>query len=155
MQYRKKVDINPMNSITSILILVLIFVGLYFIAKSIFTLLAWAAPVLLVATLLIDYKVVVNYGKWIVNLLTKNPLMGIGMILVSFFGFPVIAGFLFAKSLLTRKVRKLRNEYETKTQGEYVDYEEVEEEPPIRLNFPKMDKQKQSSKDNDYDQYFD
>ena len=62
---RRKIDVNPFNSISSILILVLLFVGLFFVAKSIFTILSWVAPIMLIATLIIDHKVVLGYGKWL------------------------------------------------------------------------------------------
>ncbi len=153
MQYRRKIDVNPFNSITSILFLVLIFVGLYYVAKGIFTILAWLSPVLLIGALIIDHRVVVGYCKWLYNLLLKNPLLGIGAILLTFFGFPVIAGFLFAKSLLYRKVRELKDNYEQQTQGEFVDYEEIEDEPPVRLNLPNMERPRRKD-EGEYDQYF-
>lgn len=153
MTFRKKVDVNPFNSITSILTLVLVFVGIYFIASWLFKILAWLAPIFLIITLVIDYRVVLNYGKWLYNLLLKNPIMGIGGILLTFFGFPVIAGFLLVKALLYRKVRDVKQQYETQTQGELIDYEEIEDESPIRLELPEVDK-RSNKKNRDYDQFF-
>lgn len=154
MTYRKKVDVNPFNSITSILFLVLIFIAFYWLATGIFKLLTIAAPFLLIATLIIDYNVVLNYGKWLWNLLLKNPLMGIGGILLTFFGFPVIAGFLLVKALLMRKVNKMKQDYETEQKGEYVDYMEVDDEPDVRIELPEIDKPKKRNNE-DYDQFFD
>jgi cytochrome b subunit of formate dehydrogenase len=154
-QYRKKIDVNPFNSITSIIILVLFFMALYFIAKSVFTILAWIAPVLLIGALIIDYKVVLNYGKWIVNLLKKNILMGIGAGLLTFFGFPVIAGFLFVKALLSKKVNSMKQEVERRQQGEFVDYEELDSTP---IELPKIEEKPRPKqklpRDDNYDQFF-
>lgn len=158
---RRKVDVNPFNSITSILFMVLVFIALYWLATGIFKLLSIAAPFLLVAALVINRNVVINYGKWLWNLLKTNPLMGIGGILLSVFGFPIIAGFLFGKALLYRKVDKMKTEFETKKYGDFVEYEEmdmdVDEQPEIRLELPEIIKPKPKPKkdNNNYDQYFD
>lgn len=153
MTYRKKIDINPFNSLGSILIMILVFAGLFFIARGIFTILAWVAPLLLIATLVIDYKVVLGYGKWLVNLLKNNLGMGIGALLLTIFGFPVIAGFLFVKALLYRKVNKLQEEVQRRQEGELVDFEEVDSKPTI-IELPPI-KKKQKEVQNDYEQLFD
>ncbi|MEL6866692.1 MAG: hypothetical protein AAFP19_19865 [Bacteroidota bacterium] len=161
MQYKKNIDVNPFNSISSILVLVLVFVGLYFIAKGIFSILTLLAPVLLIGALILDYRVVVNYGKWLVNLLKSNPLMGIGAILLTVFGFPVIAGFLCIKAYLYRKVNKIQKDVEEKRQGEYVDFEEVpdQEAPFTTLELPQMEEppkeRPRQQQGNDYEQFFD
>lgn len=157
---RRKIDVNPFNSISSILILVLLFVGLFFVAKSIFTILSWVAPIMLIATLIIDHKVVLGYGKWIFNLLKENFLMGAGAVLLTVFGFPVISGFLLAKALLYRKVNKMKEAYETQSQGEYAEYEEVQEVEEIKekpLELPRLEKEEQprAQSNNEYEQLFD
>ena len=156
MTKRKNIDVNPFNSIISILFLVLVFMGLYFIATSIFKLLALMAPFLLIGALVIDYKVVLNYGKWLVKLLKENFLLGIGAGLLTFFGFPVIAGFLFGKAYLSRKVNKLKTEYETQTQGEFVEFEEVTDESDItpKLELPPL-KRREEKISNEYEELFD
>lgn len=137
--------------------MVLVFIALYWLATGIFKLLSIAAPFLLIAALVINHNVVINYGKWLFNLLKTKPLMGIGGILLSVFGFPIIAGFLFGKALLYRKVDKMKTEFETKKYGDFVDYEEVDDEPEIRLELPEFEKPEPKPKknNNDYDQYFD
>ena len=49
----------------------------------------------------------------------------------------------------------MKTEFETKKYGEFVDYEEVDEEPEIRLELPEIRKPKTKKNENDYDQYFD
>ncbi len=153
---KRKVDINPFNSIASILLLVFVFVALYWIASSLFWLLTKLSPILLIAALIIDHTVVLNYGKWLLNLLKKNPLMGIVAVLLSVVGYPVIFGFLLAKALLYRKVNKMKQEFDVKQNGELVDYEEIEEKPQIRLELPSFEKpEPKPKKGDDYDQFFD
>ena len=160
----RRIDINPGNSLGGILLMVFIFVALYFIAKSIFTILSWLAPVLLVGTAIINYKVLTSYGKWILKLLKNNPLFGIGAIIMTVIGFPVVAGFLFAKALLYRKADQMKQEYETQTHGELIDYEEIEEEdpivplelPPIKKSKPQPRQKPQNPRpNNEYEQFFD
>jgi hypothetical protein len=154
MAERRNIDVNPFGSIFSILTMVLIFVGLFFVAQGIFTILAWIAPILLVVTAVIDHKVILNYGKWLLNLLRKDVLLGIGGILLTVFGFPIIAGFLFVKALLYRKVKKMNQEFE-KSSGEFLEYEEINEETPFPLELPTIEKEdKQEKKSNDYEQLF-
>lgn len=136
----QKVDINPFKSIGSILFLVLIFVGLFFVAKGVFTLLSWLAPIFLILTLFIDYKVIVNYGQWILKMLKTNLLVGIGAVLLTVFGFPVVSGFLLGKALISKKLKETLGQFEqpTRKKEEYVAYEEIEDdfelEDPLDLN---------------------
>jgi len=139
----------------------LVFVALYFVAKSVFTILSWIAPLLLLGAAIIDYTVILDYGKWLLKLLKENLMLGVGAVLLTVFGFPVIAGFLFGKAWLYRKMKGLKAEYETKTQGEYSEYEEIVEEKPETLELPPLPKEplpkreKLGNQGNEYDQLFD
>ena len=139
MQERRNININPFSSIFGVLTMVLVFVGLFYIGIGITKLLAMIAPILLVVTAVIDYKVILNYGKWLLNLLRKDVLMGIGGILLTVFGFPFIAAFLFVKALLYRKVKKMNQAFEEKTEGEFLEYEELEEKAPSPLELPTIE----------------
>jgi predicted membrane protein len=113
------------NGIIGFIFMVLIFAALFFIARSIFILLAWISPVLIVLALIINYKTILNYLKFILSLLQRNVLGGIVAILLSVFGFPILAGVLFGKSILDRKVRKLTEAYSAREKDEFVEFEEV------------------------------
>jgi len=114
------------RSIVGFLVAVGFFILLFFMMRGIFTILAWAAPFLLIAALLINYRTIINFGKWLYRLITRNPIVGIVAVILCVFGFPVVAGFLFGKSLLDRKVRSLLDE--RNPQDEFVDYEEISNE---------------------------
>lgn len=161
MQYRQNFQIrssgNPFGFVGGILLAVLFFVAIFYITKSLFTLLAYAAPVLLILTLIIDYKVVTNYLRWIFQLLKSNAIAGIGMILLTVFGFPFVTTYLFAKSLVKRKINRMHREYEVRTKGELIDFEEIEsrphEQPPVEL--PKiLPRDKEKLPNNPYDRLF-
>ena len=100
---------------------------------------------------------IVSYGKWLLNLLRKDILVGIGGILLTVFGFPIIAGFLFGKALLYRKMKKMNQDFEEESTGEFLEYEEIEEDYSKPLELPNFEKEvevKETKKNNDYEQLF-
>ncbi len=153
---------SPFSSVTAMIFLVLFFVGLYFIAKSIFWILSIIGPILLIATAIIDYKVLTGYLGWIGSLFKRNPLYGVGMSLFTIVGYPVVAAFLFVKALVKRKVNQYQEQITNEREGEYVEYEEVEEdfpeEKPFDLNIPpklELPRKEPRKESTDYDQLFD
>lgn len=146
-------------SIPSLLLFAGTLVALFYLAKGVFSLLYWVSPILLIATLIMDYKTVTGYLKYVWNSLQNNFVVGIVLTLLTLLFPPVVIGFLFAKVLMQRK---LKNFVETKTttssEETYTDYEEVVEDveedflelPPLEA--PKA--QKTGSQTNDYDNLF-
>ncbi len=153
----RKSEFNIGNGIWGLLMLVVGFVALWFIAKSVFTVLAWAAPFLLLGAVLINYKTVLSFARFVLQMLKRNVLMGIVAIILMIFGFPIVAGFLFGKALLDRKIVKLQTDIEQKREGEFVEYEEVEEVEEVEiveetLELPPMEK---ADPHNEYEDLFD
>lgn len=148
---------NPINSIWSIVILALVLVGLFILARFIFRILYFLSPFLLIATAIIDHKVIVNYVKWLGNMIRRNTLMGVGATVLSLVFFPVVSALLFSRALFKKQMRKAHQEQETRKIGEYVDFEEIVEDKPIKLK--RLEKQEQpqtreEKKDDRYDQFF-
>lgn len=143
--------------LVGIIALILIFV----VARFVFRLLYFLAPILLIATAIMDYRVLLGYGRWIGNMLRQNILLGIGAIVLTIVGFPIVAAGLFGKALLNRQLRKAPP-YEQQQQplvklGEYVEFEEVPDDKALRL--PKIEKKEAPprilpKKDNEYDSFF-
>ena len=161
---QKRIDINPFNAIGAILVAILVLWGLFTVAKLAFWALYYASPLLLIGAAFIDYTVITDFVKWVFKMLKESPLMGIAAILLTVFGFPIIAGFLFGKAYLRKKVRKMASKYDVETNGELVDYEEVEdiEEdfekldlPPKRKPEPIRQKRTEGNSSDDYEQLFD
>jgi hypothetical protein len=143
------------NGIFGFIFLVLLLIGLFFLAKSIFTLLAWASPVLILGALILSPKTILNYLKFVLTLLHRNPLAGIIAIVLSVIGFPVLSGVLFGKAILDRKIRRLHGAHEASQAAEYVDYEEViMPEKKDMLDLPPIEKQQAEKKDNRYENLF-
>ncbi|MEP6795425.1 MAG: hypothetical protein ABJB16_13935 [Saprospiraceae bacterium] len=146
------------NGILGFIFMVLVLIGMFFIAKGIFTLLAYASPVLLAGALIINYKTVLNYLKFILSLLQRNVLSGIVAIIFSVIGFPVLAGVLFGKALFDRKIRRLQQAHANEQASEYVDYEEVIKPERSQRNdgleLPPLEKPQAEKKDNKYEKLF-
>ncbi|MCB0689341.1 MAG: hypothetical protein KDC53_22540 [Saprospiraceae bacterium] len=141
------------NAITGVLFLVATIFLLFWLAKSIFTILAFLAPALLIAAVIIDYHSVVNYGKWLFNQLRFNTLNGILYTILTVVGFPAVSLFLFGKSLFRRKMKALEKSYVEQREGVYTDYEIVDDNvTPLEL--PPLEKRNPAAKD-DYEQLFD
>ena len=152
MTYRKTSGFR-LDGITGVLILIGFLVAMYFIVKGMLIVLAIAAPLMLIATLIIDRSVVINYVKWIGTTLKSNPLLGIGAILFTIFGYMLVFPFLFGKAILKKKFKKAQQQHENRTQGELVDFEELESKPSREkpLVLPQLKKQE---KGGEYDQMF-
>ncbi len=112
----------------SLLITAGVFILIFFVAKAIFSLLYYIAIPLLIATAIINYKVILGYLKNLGNLFKRSPLMGIGAGVLSAFLYPVVIAFLFVQALLYRKSDKIQAEMNQQKEGEYVAYEEVTDE---------------------------
>jgi ABC-type multidrug transport system fused ATPase/permease subunit len=159
MSRRREYQFNG-NSWTGIIVFVLAFLALFFIANSIFRILSFIAPLLLIAAAIIDYKVIVNFVKWLIGLVKDNIWMGLGAILLTIVGYPVVFAFLLGKALLNRRIKKVNEELKNQRDGEFIEYEEVESRPNI-LELPELKKQKEPQKqkeprkkEGDYDQFF-
>ncbi|HMQ08068.1 MAG TPA: hypothetical protein PKC30_12260 [Saprospiraceae bacterium] len=145
---------SPLGSFGSVIILILLFVFLYFIAKGIFTLLSYVAPVLIILALILDHTVAIDFVKFKLKLFRNNTLVGILAVLLTIVGFPVVAGFLFFRAIIRRNLKKT-GAYREAPKEIYAEYEEIPEEDEDFLELPQNEKPKEEiKKKNDYDQLF-
>jgi len=115
-----------MRSIVGFIIGIGFLVLLFFMMRGIFNILALVAPVLIILALIVNYRTVVNFFKWLWNLLNNNLLVGLLAVVLIFFGYPIVCGFLLAKSFLDRRVRQMIEERNPRE--EFVEYEDLTEE---------------------------
>jgi hypothetical protein len=146
---------NPLGSFGVVIMLIVFLVAMFFIAKGIFTVLSWVAPLLLILTAVFDYTVIIDYGKFLLKLLKENPLFGIIGIILTIIGFPIVSGFLFFKAYARKKLK----DYTKQQQPKYVDYEEIKKEDEVEfLDLKKIESRRPvaepKKKDNDYDDLF-
>lgn len=133
-------------------------VVLFYLAKGLFTILAWAAPVLLILTLIINYNVVINYGKWIFNQYrNQNWPVALGATALTVLAFPFVSLFLFGKAVIMKKITEAFPEaaeaaQQARKEDDFVEYEEIVEDP---LELPELPKDVQEKIDkNDYENLF-
>ena len=125
------------NSWGAIAILVVAFIAVFFVARGIFWLLNLVAPILLIAAVIIDYKVLINYVKWLVDLTKRNLLIGLAAIVLSIVGYPIVFAFLLGRALMNRKIKEVEKQEQVHREGELVEYEELELEDPPPAEVPK------------------
>ncbi len=156
---------NIINLIPAILMLVAVFIAVGYIASGIYQILEFIALGLFLITLGLDIaygrKVILGFAKTLINLVKKNPLMGVAAIGLTFFFHPLVALFLFGKAMLLRKVDNLKKGFETRQQGQYteyeeveVDYEEVPDEKPNLIELPPLREKPKQERRNDYEDLF-
>jgi hypothetical protein len=114
-------------------------VALYYMLRGLFYLLAWAAPVLLVLALVINWRAVADTGKDFLALLERNPLAGLLMGFLGVVGFPVLTLYLVVKALGYNKLKEMQQQFGSSTgnkamgQDEFVEFEELESTPKGKL----------------------
>ena len=156
------------NIIPAILMLIAAFYVIGYIASGIYTILEFVAIGLFIITAIINHKVILDYGKMLINLVKRNPLMGIAGIILTVFFHPLVALFLFGKALLLRKVDKIKKDFQggaataqNRNDEGYTEFEEIEDtstpndnaKPEIVELPPLKEKPKQSQR-NDYEDLF-
>ncbi len=153
---RQRNQSSGFSGIIAIMMIVAIFMFFYFMISSISTILASISSVLIVLTAIINYKVILNYITWIIDLFKKKPLLGIGAGLGTVVFSQFVAAYLFFKAVVGWRLKKA---IKAKTE-DYTDYEVVEEETVEDdfLELPEIEKvqqrQSSSSSKNEYEDLF-
>ena len=139
MENRKETKIfgQSSNLIVGLAVLIIFVIGLFWLANAIFSLLYsyWVSGLILIAALVIDHKVVINYGKWLIRLLRNNTPYGLVATLGTAVGYPFVASFLLLKALTKKRLSEAKKAQ--KSDGEYIDFEEINSDP---LDLPEMRK---------------
>ena len=147
----RRVEMNPLNSIGSLLITILFLVGLFFLVKGFFTLLGFLTPALLIGAAILNWRVFPDYAKWIWRQLNSNIAVGVVAVVLSVVFFPVLAGFLCFKAYMRYKAKKTLGHLEQDLENEYVDFEEVDVELQESFELPPLEKSKERT---EYDGLF-
>lgn len=117
---------NPFANLTGILLMILLMVGIFYVARGIFWLLAEAAIFLLAGAIIIHYPTILGFFKWLWNTWRKSLVQGLLFTALTVLLYPVICAFLFFRAILNRKVASLESALKKEQQGEFVDFEELE-----------------------------
>ncbi|NJK83794.1 MAG: hypothetical protein HC912_08230 [Saprospiraceae bacterium] len=141
--------VNTGSIIIGAIVLIIMLFALLSLARLTYRLLTFIAIPLLIATAIMDYKVLTGYVSWIVNLIKRNAIIGIVVAVLSLVAYPITVSLLFGRALLQKTLRKAVREGEKRAEqkqiGEYVDFEEIETKKP---------KSSSPSTDADYERFF-
>jgi len=121
MSNKKQFKFGGVNPLILLVGIVVVIGLLFWVAKKVLSILAWASPAILVVALIINYRVVLGYGRWLIDTLKRNPLFGIIAILFTCFGFPLVSIFLLFRALASKGIG-------TEKKGGFSEYEEVDED---------------------------
>ena len=127
---------NLGNTLVSLIIFAAVFLVIVWAAQGVFTILSWLAPVMLILTLLLDYKVVVNYVKTIWLWLKHKTIFGVLAVIFTILGFPLVTAFLLIRAFLSRSKKRSVKEAERREKGEFISYEELDD----KLELPDFEK---------------
>lgn len=117
---------NPFANLTGILLMILLMIGIFYVAKGIFWLLAKSAIFLLAGAIIIHYPTIIGFFKWLWNTWKQSLIQGLFFTALTVLLYPVICAFLFFRAILNRKVARLESAIKKEQQGEFVDFEELE-----------------------------
>jgi hypothetical protein len=120
--------LNPFSSILGILMMAVMLIGLFYLAKGVFWLLAKLAFFLLAAALVIHYRTVLDFGKWLFDQWRHQPIRALFITLLSALLYPVLFAYLFLRSIFDRKFAHIQDAAQKQFESEYVDFEELETE---------------------------
>jgi len=138
---RKSYSVNPLMAI---LLTVGFFIAMYYIIRGFFFVIYWAAPLLVLAVLIIDYRLLLNHFKKLFVRIRREPASGVLWLIVNILALPLVALWLLIVGLFNRKVKKAENEIRRQREGEYVDYVEIKEDRTELLQDPNDRPQKDS-----------
>ena len=158
--YRSPFDRSPVGTIIGIVIFVAVLYVMFSIVGWIISLLYKYSWLILIAALIIDYRVVLSYLKGIKRLFDRNPVYGLIAAVATVAFYPFVFLYFLGMALFKKKVKEARKEADIRRNGKWVDYEEVSEEPVDidteyrELPPPPPQPQSRRREDGDYDQYF-
>ena len=149
---------SPFSGVVGIVVGILFFIAMFWFVQIVFRILWFLLPVIVIATAIIDHKVILDYFGWMGKLFRRNTLAGIAMAILTIVGAPVVGVFLLGRALFRKKIKDAQAEVERKRQGEFVEYEEIDSET---MELPKLEPEPQKrpqsppkADGNDYDDLF-
>ncbi len=135
---------NKGNSWLGIIIIVAIIIFIFFIIQNLYKLFALLAPVFLILTAILDYRVIAKFGIVIYELLRYRTVLGILAVIFSIIGLPFVSAAMFFNAFMNFKTKR-------RNKKRYIDYEDVSDKDDDILILEDKDKIKLD----DYENLFD
>ncbi len=155
---------GPFNLIIAVVALFLVFFIASQIFKWLWQLAFFLMPFLLIATLLINRKIITGYIGMLGKLIKRNATMGIIASVLSVIGSPLLSVIFFGQAMMYRKAKKegtIAKDQPKNKFGEYIEYEELDttlnlnerpkRKPPVEREVPPK---KEEEDTNPYDNFW-
>lgn len=120
---------NPFGLLIGLAIFAALLYGMFKLTQWIFSILYAIAPVMLIATLIIDARVYKELWQSLVRLFRRSIGLGIVVSILGLAFYPLVATYLLIKALLRRQHKTRQEEIRRVKEGDLVDFEELESEP--------------------------
>lgn len=120
---------NPFGLLIALAIFAALLYGMFKLTQWIFSILYAIAPVMLIATLIIDARVYKELWQSLVRLFRRSIGLGIVVSILGLAFYPLVATYLLIKALLRRQHKTRQEEIRRVKEGDLVDFEELESEP--------------------------
>lgn len=97
---------GPFGFLLPLLMLTAVIFIFYLIFKGLYVVLNYVTPVLLVLTLLIDWKVIWQFLLYLWQSLRQQLFFGIVLVALTIVAYPFVSGYLFFKAVLNLVIRR-------------------------------------------------
>lgn len=153
---RNPFERSPLATIGGIVISLVVLFVLFSIVGWFISLLYKFSWIILIAALVIDYKVVLAYFTTIKSLFKRKLVYGLVATVFSIVLYPFLFLYFLGIALFKKKVREAREEADVRQNGKWVDYEVLPEEPlDIDTRYEVLPPPPAPRKDDKgYDEYF-
>jgi len=124
------------NGWYGLVIMAVLLVLLFFLVKSLFKILYFLSPLLVVLTLIFDYRVFIRYFNMLVRMFRRNWVFGLALVVLTIVGFPLVAGGLCFNAFMNWRIKRARKRYgihHTQEKGKFSEYELLEEGEELEL----------------------
>ncbi len=147
----KSYNLGKTNPLMFLVAFVFALLAIYWLAKGVFTILTWAFPIVVIATAVINYRVLLGYGRWVIDNFKRSPIFGIVIAVLTLMAYPFVGLFLLYRAISSKSKPEQQHRSES-SQGDYIKYEEVEQEEDF-LDLSEIEKSKEEI-ENRYDEFF-
>jgi len=97
---------GPFGFLLPLLMLSAVIFIFYLFFKGLYYVLNYVTPVLLVLTLLIDWKVIWHFLIYLWQSLRQQPFFGVVLVALTVVAYPFVSGYLFFKAVLNLIIRR-------------------------------------------------
>lgn len=151
---------SPLSTAISIVVAIAFFYLLFKLLGFVFSLIWYVAPIIFIASLVIDYKVFLGFLGQLKRLFQRNAIYGIAGGIASIILFPLVSLYLLGMAMFKKKIKQRQAEMDEQVNGKWAEFEDVTPETmdidiPYEELPPAPEPQVRRKGDNNYDELFD